>query len=183
MITHPCSRKETLKSGISRINIPQQKPVSWVLWWVFACVRVCARACSISLLSSWPPYAELGAQAGSICQVNAQPRPQPQQLAPTSLIILGRIVQEHTAAHSRRTPTYVVTGCHSWERRGVSHNGKVIRAWEDIQKFITPELVWDECWLHEFIFLDIQQNNLGRFPSAVRWSGARTGEKATEVQE
>lgn len=32
--------------------------------------------CSISQLSSWPPYAELGAQAGSICRVNAQPQPQ-----------------------------------------------------------------------------------------------------------
>lgn len=38
----------------------------WVGGWV----------CSISQLSSWPPYAELGAQAGSICQVNAQPQPQ-----------------------------------------------------------------------------------------------------------
>lgn len=63
------------------------------------CIRVRARACAyyIRQLSSWPPYAELGAQAGSICQVNAQPRPRPQQLPPTSLIILGEIVQKHTA--------------------------------------------------------------------------------------
>lgn len=39
-----------------------------------ACACVCER--SISQLSSQPPYAKLGAQAGSICRVNAQPQPQ-----------------------------------------------------------------------------------------------------------
>lgn len=43
-----------------------------------ACVHgiwLCACVCSISQPFSWPPYAELGAQAGSICRVNAQPQP------------------------------------------------------------------------------------------------------------
>lgn len=136
---------------------------------------VCVSMCSIRQLSSWPPYAELGAQAGSICQVNAQPRPQPQQLAPTSLIIRGGIVQEHTAAHSRRTPTHVVTGCGSWERRGVSHNGKVIGAWEDISEIhhAWTAMRWMlAAWIH-FSWYSAEQLGKVSISGEVKWGEDR----------
>lgn len=68
-----------------------------------ACVHgiwLCACVCSISQPFSWPPYAELGAQAGSICRVNAQP--QPRAAVPYKPHYSSR---NHAKNHNRHTHT------------------------------------------------------------------------------
>lgn len=95
------------------------------------CVSVCITLASFSPghhMQSWKP--RLAPSVGLM----PSPGPNPSSCPHTSLIIRGEIVQEHTHTHSRHTPTYVATGCHTRERRGVSHIGKVIRAWEDISE-------------------------------------------------
>lgn len=123
------------------------------LWAPFWCVCQCKCVISISLLSSWPPYAELGAQAGSICRVNT--RPQPEAAGPYkphySWVGVG-IIQDHTTTHSRRTQTRVVRDGHTWQTQGLSQ-------WQNHQSLgryfwnllSLSEPVWDECCLHEFI--------------------------------
>lgn len=69
---------------------------------------------SISQLSSWPPYARLWAQAGSICRVNAQSQPQ----------AAGPNKPHYSHTHTHSGDTYAVRGRHTWRSQGPSYNEK-----------------------------------------------------------
>lgn len=121
------TEKHTLQN--SPVNIGQGKPdrIGW-LWSIIKCgdplLKLCAKfgraclhfvwvggwvsMCSIGQVSSWPPYAELGAQAGSICRVNTQP--QPQAAGPYKPHYSSR---NHAGTHTH-TQTYVVRDGHPW---------------------------------------------------------------------
>lgn len=143
-----------------------------------ACVHgiwLCACVCSISQPFSWPPYAELGAQAGSICRVNAQP--QPRAAVPYKPHYSSRNhakkITTATRTPSGRTKTFAVRDRHNWWSQGLSHNDKVARAclgrcfWNS---FWLSEQVSDEHCRQEFIILNGQACNWTSYP-LVKWSG------------
>lgn len=160
------TEKHTLQN--SPVNIGQGKPerISW-LWSIIKCgdplPKLCAklgpacvhlvwvggwvRMCSIGQVSSWPPYAELGAQAGSICRVNTQP--QPQAAGPYKPHYSSR---NHAGTHTH-TQTYVVRDGHTWWSQGLSHNDRVTGALVGISEIhygcLWPGVRWMlPTWIH-----------------------------------
>lgn len=108
--------------------------------------------------------------------VGLMPSLSPEQLSPTSLIILAGTMQNLTTATrtpSGRTKTFAVRDRHNWWSQGLSHNDKVARAclgrcfWNS---FWLSEQVSDEHCRQEFIILNGQACNWTSYP-LVEWSG------------
>lgn len=159
---------------------------------VCLCVCVCVRAqacvCSISQLSSWPPYAELGAQAGSICQVNAQPRPPTPAAGPYKLHYSRR---NRAGTHSRTQPTH--TNLCS-DRLSQSGEARCVTQWQSHQSLgryfrNSSRLNWYEMnagCMNSFFFLfffpQYSTEQLGKvsISSEVKWGeGSREGHRSS----
>lgn len=142
-----------------------------------ACVHgiwLCACVCSISQPFSWPPYAELGAQAGSICRVNAQPQPRaavPYKPHYSSRNHAKKSQPPHAhpadAQRHSQWETDTIDGAKDYHTMTKSPEP----AWEGFwNSFWLSEQVSDEHCRQEFIILNGQACNWTSYP-LVKWSG------------